>query len=186
MIDLTQPAALEKFCSDCKGCCRYGEKESVWSPLFMFEEIIEATGKNMIPCSLFSGPGERQGKAARIRLSEYAGHFVCPCLDLKSNACVLYASRPFDCRLYPFLLAAKDHKAYLAMDKKCPYSAATLKKGISPEYQQYLVDLLESGSFLKQAQNNPEIVQEYACDTEYLVVLPRLSLICHGTSATHP
>lgn len=182
MIELRQPA-IEKFCLDCKGCCRYAEKESVWSPLFMFEEIIEVTEKNIIPRSLFSRPGERPGKAARIRLAEYAGHFICPRLDPKSNACNIYVSRPLDCRLYPFLLAAKDRQAYLAMDKKCPYSAETLKKGISPEYKKYLVDFLESESFLKRAQNNPEIVQEYVCDTEFLAVLPRLSLICYPAFA---
>jgi Fe-S-cluster containining protein len=184
MIELRLPA-IEKFCRDCKGCCRYGEQESVWSPLFMFEEIVEVTGKNIVPCSLFSGSGGRSGKAARIRLVERAGHFLCPCLDPESNACKIYAFRPLDCRLYPFLLARRDHKAYLALDKKCPYAVSLLKEGLAPKTKQTLVDFLESELFLKQAQNNPEIVQEYACDTEFLAVLPRLSLICHGTSASH-
>ena len=43
-----------KVCLSCDGCCRYGQKDTVWAPVFLYDEILELTEKNILPSSLFT------------------------------------------------------------------------------------------------------------------------------------
>jgi len=170
----------EKECLSCDGCCRYSQKQTVWAPLFLFNEIVELTTKNIVPCSLFTHANARCGEAARVNLIEADGQFICPCFDQGANKCKIYAYRPFDCSLYPFLLARKGGQAYLAVDENCPYikktsvaSAASAAKDMS-EHIQYLVEFFASEDVIKAVKDDPRIVQEYPHGVHSLALLPKL------------
>lgn len=165
----------EKECFSCDGCCRYSQKHTVWAPLFLFDEIVELTAKNIVPCCLFTRVNAHYGEAARIDLVVADGQFICPCFDLRANKCKIYAYRPFDCSLYPFLLAHEGDQAYLAVDENCPY----IKKNNSTkgmlDYIQYLVEFFSSGDIIKAVKDDPRIVQEYPHGVKILALLPKLT-----------
>jgi Fe-S-cluster containining protein len=165
----------EKECLSCDGCCRYSQKRTVWSPLFLFDEIVELTTKNIVPCSLFTHADARCGEAARINLVEASGQFICPCFDPGSNKCKIYAYRPFDCSFYPFLLARAPDQAYLAVDENCPYMKKTGPTKSMMDHVQYLVEFFSSGDIIKIVKDDPKIVQEYPQGVKRLALLPKLT-----------
>jgi len=165
----------EKECLLCNGCCRYSQKQTVWAPLFLFDEIIGLTTKNIVPCCLFTHIDSHAGEAARIDLIEAEGGlFICPCFGLETNKCKIYAHRPFDCQLYPFLLARVSDKAYLAIDENCPYVKKFGSTQAMKDYVRYLVEFFSLVNIIKVIKGNPQIVQEYPHGVKILTLLPKL------------
>lgn len=164
----------ENVCLACEGCCRYAERHSVWQPLFLFEEIVELTEKNVLPTCLFThahGRASVRGPA-RIDLLATTQGFICPCFDMKDNRCKIYAHRPFDCQLYPFVLLKRHPKAYLGVDEKCPYIQKHLTATAAKDYIEYLLDIFSTREFCELLKNNPDIIQDYPHDIKILVPLP--------------
>ena len=85
-----RPAIPSSVCLSCDGCCRFAERYSPWSPLFLFEEIGLLVEKDLVPSVLFSGVCGSPGQPARIDLEPAGEGWVCPCLDLTRNACRIY------------------------------------------------------------------------------------------------
>jgi Fe-S-cluster containining protein len=184
MIEL-KALVPEEVCLSCDGCCRYADRDSVWSPLFLFEEILELTQKNIVPSCLFTHPNIHQKKPARIDLVESDNGLICPCLEIKTNTCKIYSQRPFDCRLYPYLLTRRGADVFLAIDEKCPYAKKSSGTPADKSTIAYLKNFLESQDFICLARKNPEIVQVYTTDVKFLSPLPELTAALYGTSASH-
>jgi Fe-S-cluster containining protein len=161
----------QSVCLSCQGCCRYAERDTVWAPVFLFEEIVELTQKNVLPVCLFTHSYVHKKEAVRIDLIEEEGGFICPCFDSKKNTCKIYAFHPLDCQLYPFLLVARDGKKYLALDEHCPY---TQEQKNLLEFKKYVEELtlwLHTKEFFAIAAANPAIFQEYPGKIELLASL---------------
>ncbi|HAJ56399.1 MAG TPA: hypothetical protein DCL35_01370 [Candidatus Omnitrophica bacterium] len=186
MIKLKQ-LILGDACLDCRGCCcHYEQEDTIWSPFFMREEMYELADNNIVLPSVFSGIGLHCGETARPHLVKHEGIFLCPCFDIKENKCKIYLHRPFECQLYPFLLAQKDDTVYLAVAENCPYMQQPGRKELIEEHIRYLMDMLSSEYFLRLAKNNPGIVQDYGQEVAYLVPLPELTRVIHVSSAARP
>jgi len=56
-----------------------------------------------------------------IALVKQGEYFICPHLNLESNLCGIYPTRPFDCEIYPFLLHRQDEKLFLALHNQCVF-----------------------------------------------------------------
>ncbi len=161
----------EDVCLACKGCCRYSSKETVWAPLFFYDEIVELTEANIVPTCLFTHPHTLKKGAARVDLVESGEAFICPCLDPASNRCKVYPNRPLDCRLYPFLLARQRDSSFLAVDENCPYIQKTFGTEPYHDYCAYLLEFLKSDEFRRMKKDNPEIVQCYPDTIKFLAPL---------------
>lgn len=181
-----KPFVPQGVCLSCDGCCRYPEKETVWAPLFLFEEILELTQKNILPSCLFTHPDIRRKRAARIDLISHEDFFICPCFETSDHKCKIYSFRPLECRLYPFLLTRKGNEVFLAFDKKCPYMRQDAKGKTQEAYVRYLRGFLRSEEFLRLAKNNPEIVSVYPQDLEILGPLSKLSHCLYGVTPPQP
>jgi len=127
IIDLKQFIPSE-FCLGCHSCCRFKDKESVWTPF-------------------------------RIELTPYKDYFVCPNLNLETNLCKVYSERPFDCRLYPFLLNSKLDKVFLSVHLNCPFIRENLNKKSFKDYVSYLKD-----SLLKIKDSLSHFIYDYPAD----------------------
>lgn len=121
-----------KVCLACFGCCRFAEKGSVWNP----------PNIKLVP-----GKGQ--------------SNFLCSFLNPKNNKCRIYPHRPFDCRLYPFLICRRGKKVFLSADLNCPYLEKHLESGEVKKYVVSLLNFLNSKKFLKVLKDNPQIAQEY-------------------------
>ena len=119
-------------CLACEVCCRFPEAASPLAPFFCDDEISRAgtagLGRNVFPPGTY-GPGHA------IILRRERSAFVCPALDVSSHACTIYAERPLDCRLYPFMLmyTPGGDGVVLGLDTYCPVMARHTDHAASAE-----------------------------------------------------
>jgi len=160
-------------CLACSGCCRFAGAQSVWGPFFLFDEIRYLTEAGLVPSCLFTHPDYAAGRGAWINLVEADGEFLCPCLDTDRHTCRIYAHRPLDCRLYPFILVREDAGIVLAVDEKCPYAQKEGQTPVFKEHVAYLTQLLSGPQGAAFLRANPDIIQDYPSDYRVLHVLSR-------------
>jgi uncharacterized protein len=131
------------FCLSCQGCCRFKQKDSVWSPhLLKSEEVFGQVQVKNIPA--VSGEG-----------------FVCASLDIATSKCKIYQNRPFECQLYPFLFNLNSGKSYLAVDLGCPFARDNFGNNYFNEYAGYLEDFFNTPEQKSLLKLNPQLFQSY-------------------------
>jgi uncharacterized protein len=145
----------QKYCLECKHCCRFAQADSVWTPCLLDEEVQDLIGRD-IP-SVFLSP---QRKFMLIPNPEGEG-FICPVLNVPDNKCKIYNSRPFECRLYPFLITVREKKVLLTVDLNCPFIKENADSQKMKDYIVYLTSFLNSPSQLRLLKDNPQIIQAY-------------------------
>lgn len=159
----------QEFCLRCSVCCRFSVPDTVWAPLFTESEIKQLVENDILPPVVFTNqPKKNNSSAQRINLIEHEDKFICPCFNIPDQKCKIYKHRPFECRLYPFLLSIDNSKFYLAKDNQCPYFKSGEKERIKNhiDYLRKEFKKEESISFLKQ---NQVLFVEYPCaDLELL------------------
>lgn len=144
-----------EVCLKCRGCCRFKDEDSVWSPCLLDEEIQDLLDKD-IPAAYIS---------INRRLKLIAGPsgegFICPFLSLADNRCKIYHLRPFECQLYPFLLNMRAGKVLLSVDLNCPYASRKMAALEMKEYIACLSAYLNSPARQQLLKDNPHIIQAY-------------------------
>ncbi|MFA4889070.1 MAG: YkgJ family cysteine cluster protein [Candidatus Omnitrophota bacterium] len=143
------------YCLKCKGCCRFKEEISVWAPCLLEEEIQDLLDRKIPPASI--------SLKRRIHPVQVPGQegFLCPFLNTEDNHCKIYAFRPFECQLYPFLLNLRDKKIILTVDLNCPYVQEAAKTPAFKDYTAYLAEFLNSPPQMKLLKSNPQLLQAY-------------------------
>ena len=145
----------QEACLKCRGCCRFKEADSVWSPCLLEEEIQGFLDKD-IPPALISI--DRRLRPVPALAQE---GFVCPFLSSQDNKCKVYNIRPFECQLYPFLLSLCDKKVFITVDLNCPYVKENINSPGFKQYSEYLTAYLNSPGQLRALKDNPQILQAY-------------------------
>ena len=145
----------QEVCLKCPGCCRYRQADSVWSPCLLDEEIQVFLDKNIPPALLSMGK--------RIRPIPHPSQdiFICPFLGAEDNRCKIYAFRPLECQIYPFLINLRNKKVYLTVDLNCPYIKEQLKTEAFKEYSAYLAAFLNNPAQIRLLKDNPHLIQAY-------------------------
>lgn len=160
----------QEACLKCDVCCRYPEKTTSLVPCFLEEEAepLRNTGK------LRSIGKKLDLKTPPIEYKEnYACSFFCP----ERKMCDIYAMRPLDCRIYPFMVTYdKDSKAIvLTLDTKCPYLRDKLEAKEVMEYAGYLTKIFESDKAVEELNSNKNFINEYQEDSVTLTKLENIS-----------
>ncbi len=155
----------EEICLKCDTCCHFSENGSIWGPQFSESEAKYLVENDVLPPALFRGhhkndTGFKEKDSLEVNLIEHESCFICPCLDSSNHKCKIYKHRPFDCRLYPFLLTKKDNKLYLARDKKCPYFDSA-DRAVVEEFTDYLNKELSRKGAIDFLIQNKELFSEY-------------------------
>ena len=114
----------EGRCLHCKVCCRFPLPASPLAPYFSNAEIEEAVAAGM-PRDAF--PPGTYGPGHSAHLVAQGETFCCPAFRPSSNDCAVYAARPLDCRLYPFMLMydREGRSVLLGLDSLCPATQAS-------------------------------------------------------------
>jgi len=105
-------------CLRCEVCCRFPSPDSPLAPFFSNDEIecavAAGAAREAFPPSVF-GPGHP------VFLEPFDTISRCPCFRPDRNDCRIYANRPADCRLYPFMLMydAPGKRVMLGLDRYC-------------------------------------------------------------------
>ncbi|MBL7197004.1 MAG: YkgJ family cysteine cluster protein [Candidatus Omnitrophica bacterium] len=160
----------QEFCLRCDICCRFPQNDTVWTPLFTNSEVKYLVENDILPPLVFtSHPKTKIRKnscspekigAQRINLIGHKDYFICPCLEPSDYKCKIYADRPLECQLYPFLLTKKEGQFYLAQDKKCPYLDIADETKLK-FYINYLKAELEKEDMVSFLKQNQELFVEY-------------------------
>ncbi|MDI6758252.1 MAG: YkgJ family cysteine cluster protein [Candidatus Omnitrophota bacterium] len=148
----------QEICLRCQGCCRFKEQNSVWSPCLLDEEIQDLVNTDIPKVYLTL---DKRIEPVPNGAKEGETGFVCPFLNLGDNKCKIYARRPFECQLYPFLINLRGKKIILTADLNCRYVQEKLNTQEFKEYAQYLSQFLNSPAQIKLLKENPQILQAY-------------------------
>ncbi|MBU4252241.1 MAG: YkgJ family cysteine cluster protein [Candidatus Omnitrophica bacterium] len=146
----------QEFCLKCRGCCRFKEANSVWSPCLLNEEVQELLDKKGLPPASIS-----IDRRLQLIANPIGADFICPFLGSQDNQCKIYDLRPFECQLYPFLINLRKGKVLLTVDLNCPYIYEQINSRQAEEYIVYLTDYLNSKPLRSMFKNNPQIIQAY-------------------------
>jgi uncharacterized protein len=116
------PILTSGDCLACDVCCRFPEATSPLAPFFANDEKAMAICDGFAPDAF--PPGDYgPGDVAFLRRHDCL--YACPAFEHNQNACACYAARPWDCRLYPFMLTyTQDGTGItLGLDGYCPVMA---------------------------------------------------------------
>ena len=144
-----------RACLACQGCCRYTEADTTWSPCVLDEEI-KTLLKHKIPPSIISSD-----RKIRLRPFKENNNYICYFFNPQDNKCKIYNFRPFECRLYPFLIKRQGKSIFLAVDLNCPFVKENLDSPRYKGYCRYLITLFNSPRWQKILKNNPQVIQSY-------------------------
>ena len=87
-------------CLNCLGCCRFSKNPTIWAPNLLREE------KSTL-------------KLDRLELVIRNDFYLCSFLNPENNCCRIYAKRPLECVLYPFLFNNSNEGIYLGVHLSC-------------------------------------------------------------------
>jgi Fe-S-cluster containining protein len=158
----------EESCLKCHGCCRFAEMNSPWAPLLLKEEAEALAAEKLLDETMASAGG-----IPLIPNTGKEGGFICPFFNIGLNQCRIYRLRPFECRLYPFLLNRQGSKVFLAADFNCPFLKENPNTQSLKEYASFLTTYLNSPYCQKLLSDNHKLLQEY----DGVVNLSELSLV---------
>jgi len=123
------------ICLSCDGCCRFRRDGTCWQPKMATEEIDRQPGAQDADQRVLRQKIDADGRLATVA---YHGIFICSFFNPPHNTCGVYHARPFECRLYPFLLMAESGRARLGVHLLCPY---VQKKKDTLVWEEYLVEV---------------------------------------------
>ena len=150
------------LCLQCDVCCRFSERESFLRPYFTAEERARAIARG-VPEDRFPSPA-----GGRIRLVPHpqGDGFICPCFDPATQHCVIYAERPFDCRLYPVSLMRDEEgrSVVMGLDLKCPYVQDEHHAVRLAEYVRRIAGLLKTQPVRGLLARHPDLVGPHQDD----------------------
>ncbi len=157
----------QEVCLSCDGCCRFTEPESPWRPKIAQEEI---EGKDSSE-GIFSKDLDRDHY---IKTQEHQEQFRCTFFHASDHICHVYQCRPFECRLYPFLLTQKEGFPAVSVHLSCPYVQEQLNSDGFKDQVEELKKYFRQSNVLAFIQRNPSLLGEYPQseqEIEYLFTL---------------
>lgn len=146
------PTELKQFvpsevCLKCDGCCRFQNEKSIWRPRVAQEESTALT-KDI-------------ASDGRLKTSCVHGEEQCVFFNREDRTCRIYQTRPFECRLYPFVLLKKGAETVVAAHLSCPYVQEKGDTKEAAEYVAYLRKYFEQPDVKVFLKNNPGLATDY-------------------------
>ncbi len=150
-----------EICLACDGCCRFKEEDSRWRPKVAASEkdAIKRSdlATEILRREIFTPQGYILAQKA-----DSSSCFTCVFLHRSEGTCRIYARRPFDCRLYPFVLDRKEEKIRVCVHRNCPFIEQTLQSPPYEEYVQYLKNYFSHPQVKDFLRANPELAGDFS------------------------
>jgi Fe-S-cluster containining protein len=168
MIKVMQPEFITpEECLKCKVCCRFSDIKTDFRPYLDSKEVQDLscyTKKIYLPHI-----DNRRG--TRIIPQKKDG-FICPFFNLEKNSCSIYEKRPFDCRLYPFVVMENKERNGIVVgaDISCHSIRNAIGKYGFQKYVNYLQNHF-AGYLIEYIEKNPFFVMEYQDCVQELFLL---------------
>lgn len=147
------------ICLSCQGCCRFDQEKSDWRP-----KVGELEERPILAHLPLDKKVESRGlieKGSYLKDKLCQGTYMCTFLNPDDTKCEIYYYRPFECRLYPFVLTRLHKKPALSVHLPCP---VVLQKKNTPaydEYVDYLKTFFQKTEVLRLIRENPQLFGSY-------------------------
>lgn len=160
-------------CLRCDVCCRFPEADSFLRPYFTGQEIADAVAGGVDP-GMFP---EATGSQITLVTNPLGEGYLCPAFDPATYHCRIYASRPLDCRLYPFALMwdAGHKEVLLGWDSKCPYMGEVPPPSIAAEAER-VTAFLSTDELVETIAAHPRLIGRFQEDVVVIRPLPDLTV----------
>lgn len=141
-----------KDCVKCRQCCKFKNGEARWAPVFSRAEI-ETIGKTYKGKASWRKYRNSQNSfQPRLKKAkEQAGLYVCPFLNEQKYTCLIERVKPFDCRIWPFVLMKNKKKDAINLvyysRKYCPGLSGVGQRRFE-NYKKYLVNFCKLNSIV--------------------------------------
>ena len=159
----------QEVCLSCDGCCRFKDSQSPWRPKLAEEEKRGGLAQKIFTAATFDTGNY---------LKTVEERHVCRCqfFNLQKNTCGIYPHRPFECRLYPFVLHKSDGKIVMSVHLNCPHVQETdgtepFKRFVDGELRRFF----QEASILEFLKRNPAYAGQYP---EFKYELKYLFTVC--------
>jgi len=149
----------QKVCLSCDGCCRFKEETSSWRPKVTQEET-GALQQAALTDKIFSK--EFVDSEGRIKAIRHQEGCHCTFFNTRDNTCGIYSQRPFECQLYPFLLARKGKDIFISVHLNCPFVQENKGKDSFQQFVPVLKKYFDSGEVKSFLRRNSSLVADYS------------------------
>ncbi len=153
MISLKQFVPSE-ICLRCDGCCRYKQADSAWRPKVGAEDQKDLA-------ALITGH-EALDEQAYVKTIQACGQHFCRFLNQGDNTCGVYAQRPFECSLYPFILSQGPDSVKLYVHLSCPYVQDHMNHEMFEAYVSYLKEFFGRPGIRQFLSHNKAMFHDYS------------------------
>ena len=136
-----------EVCLKCDGCCRYKEADSIWRPAGGIK-TIQTCGKHF--CEFFNG---------------------------KDSTCGIYAKRPFECSLYPFIISLAPYACSIHVHLSCPYVQDHLSRADYDAHVAYLKEFFRRADVRDFLSRNKTMLNDYSSYAPELLHLFDLTIL---------
>jgi len=158
--------SLEQFvpsrvCLSCDGCCRFKEPKSAWRPKITKDEMTAMKKPDLL--SVIYSKEKVEVKTGHLKTvpCESGGHHFCTFFAPQTNTCTIYDVRPFECRLYPFVLVKEKDKVVVSAHHACPYVQEKKDSEEFQKYAAYLKKYFSQKEIVDFVKRNPTLAGEY-------------------------
>ncbi|MBF0483912.1 MAG: YkgJ family cysteine cluster protein [Candidatus Omnitrophica bacterium] len=149
MLEGLPSFAISEVCLKCDGCCRFYEPESSWRPRCGKEEIKAIGRPDIID------------ERSYIRAPQSGDKFLCVCLAKDEHCCDIYTKRPFECKVYPFVLMKRGNKIVLSAHTSCPMVGQHRNTQKFFDYEKQLKEFFARPEVLDFLRNNKHLAGDY-------------------------
>jgi Fe-S-cluster containining protein len=163
-------------CKRCGECCRFREDRQDFAPIFTVEELdsIQQTRETLPEFLPFKGTDnifQIQLKKAEKPTPFYP--YVCPFLDEEAYSCTIYDVRPFDCRVWPFIVLRVKETGQVLLahftGSACLALAEVQPKDFNA-YDAYMGQMVTSEEFLAFLRKYPQLIWDHESQGNYITV----------------
>jgi Fe-S-cluster containining protein len=149
-----------QVCLKCDGCCRYKTTDSAWRPK------LGADDQGRL-AELITAGGVLDDQSY-INTIQDCGRNLCRFLNGKDNTCGIYAKRPFECSLYPFILSQTPDAVRMYVHLGCPNVQDRINGADYDAYVRYLKE------YFRQPDVRGFLSRNKAMFHDYTVYAPEL------------
>lgn len=142
-----------KDCKKCRQCCEFKKGDDAWAPVFSKQEV-EAATKEFKKIKSAWKKYKRSASSYQPRLvksKKIRNYYVCPFLNEKRHSCFIEKIKPFDCRIWPFVLMKNKKNDTLNLvyygRKICPGLASVGARRFD-SYKKYLINFCKLNSIV--------------------------------------
>lgn len=136
-------------CLDCDGCCQFDQAQTDWRAKLGMDEqdaldVVRQTDHD-----------------GYLKTCRHGEKHCCVFFNPNDHTCQVYDRRPFDCRLYPFVLSSVPEGIGVFMHLSCPYIQTMMHTQDLEAYVAYLKRYFDDHDTQLFLLKNPEVVHDY-------------------------